>query len=493
MSKPDTPWYARRMRRPTRVFAVGSAGLALMAFFQPAAMFPFVFVALCPLFYRLAEKDVRPFRCGYGFGLAYGLGQLLWIGQLTFKWTGSPGLAIVPVAAAVPLYALYFGLAGWLIARCWRLRLPWLIPVVWAGVEVFRSYIPVFAFPWGLIASPLCRAPWLIQSAHYFTIFGVGALVALVNVVACRLLQLEKFAQVRAMAAVAAACVLVPFGLSLLPEKGTPMAVTSGQIGLDLAFAGRDSQGGQTDMTPLVGKAVDALERAALNENSLLLVLPEGLMYAGSDNPPRPPFRLRPDLPMIFGGQRGEGVTYQSAFAYDDGRWSVADKTRLVIFGEFVPRWIPFLDQFHLAKEDLSAGGRLRALPVGGMTVGPLLCFEGLFPDLAYRQTLNGAQVLAVMSMDDWFMGSSAPDQLRDGSIWRAVETGLPLVRAATTGYSLICDGHGNVLGELPLHSQGALTRIIRVPPPHAVWWLPVFPLLSLLACAFVSLTRPRT
>jgi apolipoprotein N-acyltransferase len=152
---------------------------------------------------------------------------------------------------------------------------------------------------------------------------------------------------------------------------------------------------------------------------------------------------------------------HQSAFAYD-GKWSYADKTRLVIFGEYVPfrEYLPFLDSFRLPGGDLTPGDRVKALSV----VGPILCFEALFPDVALQQQVNGARLLAVMSIDDWYMGTNAPEQLRAASIWRAVECGLPLVRSAGLGFTLACNSRGRVIAEAPLGEQVPLRVELRVP-----------------------------
>src|SRR6185436_20490735 len=95
--------------------------------------------------------------------------------------------------------------------------------------------------------------------------------------------------------------------------------------------------------------------------------------------------------------------------------------------------------------------------------VGPLICFEGLFPDLAYRQATNGARLLTVISIDDWYMGTAAPEQLRSAAVWRAVETDLPLARAASLGYSLAVDQRGRIMNQapikegVPLHAEFAI------------------------------------
>ena len=144
------------------------------------------------------------------------------------------------------------------------------------------------------------------------------------------------------------------------------------------------------------------------------------------------------------------------------------DKTRLVIFGEFVPgrSWLPFLKSFNLPSGDLSAGATVQALDTSGIRVGPVICFEGLFPDIAMKQRMNGAQLLAVLSVDDWYMGTGAPEQLRSGSVFRAIETGLPLVRSASQGYSMVVDPRGHVITEAPLTKPQAITLDLPLPNP---------------------------
>jgi apolipoprotein N-acyltransferase len=127
----------------------------------------------------------------------------------------------------------------------------------------------------------------------------------------------------------------------------------------------------------------------------------------------------------------------------------------------------------------------VRSMDLGGLRVGPLLCFEGLFPDLSYRQALNRAQFIAIMSDDDWFMNSSAPQQLREASIWRAVETGLPVVRVGSLGYSLACNAKGVLIATVPLGRSEALTTAIPLARPNPwIILLPAFP----VCCIVVTL-----
>ncbi len=221
-----------------------------------------------------------------------------------------------------------------------------------------------------------------------------------------------------------------------------------------------DSQARDNQIAMRVAK----LEEQAFADHSTLLILPEGLVEGG-DFPPNPPFPLPSDPPILFGATRGRNPAYQSAILYRRGRWSYADKSRLVVFGEYVPGrdFLPFLKDFNLPSGDLAPAEKVSAMHVGRLTVGPMICFEGLFYDVAHAQSENGSQVLAVMSIDDWYMGSAAPEQLRDACAWRAMETGLPVVRAASLGYTLMVDQRGRVIGELPLGVSDSLTGDVPV------------------------------
>lgn len=438
--------------------ALLSAALCLAAF-PPLNLGLLVFVAWVPWLLALRAGDGRVgFRSGLVYGFVYLLGQMAWLPTLVKNWTGSPALAIVPWVLAALIGQFYFGLAGWLMARSYRQGLLWLVPVAWAGVEVLRSYIPVLAFPWGLAAFPLWPYPVLIQHAFLGTIVLVGAWVILSNVLIAELIAQPSLRTIRPGLMVWVILLLaswVRFGT--VPE-GRTKAVTIGQPGVDLAFV--DS--GTEDR--LRSAIAEIMARATLQRPSFV-VLPEGIARVPTLGHPEVEF-AQPGLPaVLFGGQRGSGPTYQSAFAYD-GDWSIADKTRLVVFGEFVPGrgWLPFLDQFQLPAGDLTAAEKLSQVEVSGLRVGPLLCFEGLFWDLADRHSRAGAQMLAVLAIDDWYVGTPAPDQLAANAVWRAVETGLPTVRAASLGYSMAVDARGRILARAPFGQTAALRVELSVP-----------------------------
>lgn len=451
-------WKASTIRLFATYWPPVASALLALGCFPPLNLGLVAFAAWVPWLLQLRTADGRTaFRTGLAFGFVFLLGQMAWLPVLTRNWTGSLSLALVPWLLAALVGQFYFGLAGWLMARSYRVGLL-AVPVAWAGVEVLRSYVPVLAFPWGLAGFPLWPYPVLIQHAHFGTIVLVGAWVLLANVLFTELLAKTHPMRLRTPVLIWVLLLLVSWVRFGVPVQGRTVAVTIGQPGVNLAFTDDSTE------ERVRAAILDLLAMAAL-QRSAFTVLPEGLVRVPTLGEPSVEF-AQPGLPpVLFGAQRGNGPVYQSAFAYD-GRWSIADKTRLVVFGEFVPGrdWIPYIDRFRLPSGDITAGEKLSQVNLAGTKVGPLLCFEGLFWDLADRHARAGAQMLAILAIDDWYIGTPAPDQLAANAVWRAVESGLPTVRAATLGWSMAIDPRGRILARAPFGQRTAL-RVELVTP----------------------------
>jgi apolipoprotein N-acyltransferase len=461
-----------------------SAALFLLAF-PPFNLGLLAMVALVPWLVSLRKTDGKQaWRSGYCLGFLLGLGQLYWIGVLGGRWTGSLILGVFPWVLAAAIFALYFAWTGVLVQRAWSWEKPWLIPLAWVGIEVFRSFVPVFAFPWAVLAEPLWLYLPFIQSAWIGTIYLVSAWAVLCSVLVAMAIEGDAFRRLRPLL-YAFVAILFGSGLRYAVDDPTDVVrVKVGQPGVDMAF------GNPSEQPVKLARAIQPMLDAADRDGTQLVVLPEGISDA-RQMPPSTPFRVG-RTPVLFGARRGVDPTFQSAIGWDQ-RWKHVDKTRLVIFGEFVPgrTLFPFItDMFQLPAGDLSAGTEgVQSMDIAGTRVGPVICFESLFSDITYKQALNNARILAVLSIDDWYMGTAAPEQLRANTVWRAIETGLPTVRSASLGHSMAVDGRGRLLARVPLKQTASFTVDLPVPRKRTVFLLsPLFPALALLGAAVLTI-----
>lgn len=436
--------------------------------FPPLELSLLVFVALVPWLASLRSVTGRDaLKSGWWFGFLFFLHQMFWVIQFVHQWTGSYLLASLPWILSAMLAGMFYAPVGWLIQRCWKTGWVWMIPLVWAGGEAFRAYVPALAYPWGILATPLYVFPQFVQHAAFGTIFLVSAWAVVPSMLLALLVKPvpEGFRgpspalQFRLAMLWVAILVLSPIRYANTPE-GIAKTVSVGQLGIDQAFWPDDRVRRELD------EAGPELVATAMAQGSDLLVLPEGFAVGGPYIPPESPLGPSPMIPVVFGGNRWEGDDrFQTAYAYD-GEWSYANKTRLVIFGEYVPfrEHLGFLGAFNLPAGDLVASDVLDVVTTRDVRIGAMLCFEGLFPDLASRHSANDAQLLAVMSIDDWFAGTQAPAQLMSSTVWRSIESGLPLVRSASTGYTMATDARGRVLAVAPWGERLALRVELTIP-----------------------------
>jgi apolipoprotein N-acyltransferase len=199
---------------------------------------------------------------------------------------------------------------------------------------------------------------------------------------------------------------------------------------------------------------------------------------------------LQPGQTLITGGYRTQpapagayapdGVIYHNSLvALSRGVAGLAvtglyDKHRLVPFGEYLPldRELAPLGVKQLVHlgQGFTPGPPPRPIsPPGVPSVQPLICYESLFPGLTHeaaaRAGVRPAWIVNV-SDDAWFGVTSGPWQHLNLASYRAIEEGLPMVRATPTGVSAIVDGYGRTLPGKRL-GQGAYGVIDAPLPPQ--------------------------
>ncbi len=177
---------------------------------------------------------------------------------------------------------------------------------------------------------------------------------------------------------------------------------------------------------------------------------------------------------LITGGMRAVNSTERtlanSIFVLDDltDIHGFYDKFHLVPFGEYMPfrKWLP-LDKIVPILSDIYAGDGIKTLPVlNTLSVGMLVCYEVIFSGQVVDKAHRPAWIFNATN-DGWYGISFGPYQHLAMAQTRAIEEGLPLVRAANTGISAVIDPMGRILKQLDLGKEGVVDHDLpmAIPP----------------------------
>ncbi|MDE2006155.1 MAG: apolipoprotein N-acyltransferase, partial [Rhodospirillales bacterium] len=153
------------------------------------------------------------------------------------------------------------------------------------------------------------------------------------------------------------------------------------------------------------------------------------------------------------------------------------DKWHLVPFGEYQPDWFPLPIQVVPGGGFAPGPGPRTLTPPGLPPIGPLICYEAIFPGQIVAPGTRPALLVNVTN-DAWFGRSTGPRQHFLAARLRAIEEGLPLLRAANTGISAVIGPRGRVHARLGLGKRGVVVapipgRLAAPPFARIGLWLP--------------------
>jgi apolipoprotein N-acyltransferase len=481
-ASPET-WDLSRAERVG--LAVGSGLLSALAF-PPWDLGSIAFVGLTPLF--LSLEGTTPWQAawlGYAGGLTFYLATIWWVIN-TMTTYGQMPLALSLVAllllsGVLAGYTAAFG--GLLVAGRRRLGFsrgiePLLAAVLWVALEFLRAHL-FSGFPWALFGTSQYRQPTVRLLAAALGVYGISALLVLVNgSVACVLgvclKRPERGARWRATllpVSLAALAVLATVGYARLlwrdPTGGAPIRVGLVQGNIDQSLKwDRSYQAATLDV-------YERLTRRVAAEKPALIVWPETAVPFFLRRQPELSARVyrltaETGIPLLTGSpDAGEdGRLYNSAFLLGgDGRIRGRyDKRHLVPFGEYVPlhQLFFFLDKLVVGIGDFGRGRRASVFSLDGTRFGVMICYEVIFPGEVRDFVRGGADFLVNITNDAWFGRSGAPYQHLAMAAMRAVENGTYLVRAANTGVSAVIAPTGAITAETGIFTEAALVGTIH-------------------------------
>jgi apolipoprotein N-acyltransferase len=171
----------------------------------------------------------------------------------------------------------------------------------------------------------------------------------------------------------------------------------------------------------------------------------------------------------------------------------VYDKHHLVPFGEYIPDWLPIPIKL-LPGTPLAPGAGPKTLRMPGVPpAGALICYEAIFPGQIVDEA-DRPDWLVNVTNDSWFGNSTGPRQHLAAVRARAVEEGLPIMRAANSGITAGFDAMGHELGRLDMNEQGVLLVALpgKLPPTLFARYGLILPIGLCLICLGFGLAADR-
>ncbi len=404
---------------------------------------------------------------GYGYllGFTFYGGVAYWMGVFAAnKIGGALGIVAWVLAAAIhsPLMSLFALLANSVSKQPPLVRL-FAIPAAWAAVEWFGE-LGTFGMGWGDLGYTQWHATPIIQITALGGVFILGYLIVLTSVAIA-----SRDKRSIAIAAVLVAAAFLWGKIASRPNPTVPkirVAAIQCDIDQDVDWAGRRPADPAYFYNTLA--VFDDLIGEAKRRGAIYAALPETSIPGYVQFDPELRHRVARwaranDVTLLAGGRyydlrtnRDQNVVFMvSPTGAVTGHYA---KTKLVPFGEYIPyrSVFAFLANLRVSINDIQAGTETQGpLTAGGLTVGPMVCFESTYSRFARRQAAQGASILTVVTDDAWFGRTAAARQHLAMSAIRAAETHRALVRAAATGVSAIFDSNGRMLSQLEWYKRG--------------------------------------
>jgi apolipoprotein N-acyltransferase len=467
--------------------------------FAPLGLWSLTLVALMLLLEFLARAGTLrgALVTGWVFGLGLFLVSLCWLPTaFTYQanmpaWLGWVGEVLLSAYLAV-----YPGLAcglAWRLGRAHRAGFVFVLAATWMLAEWLRgTLLTGFAWnPLGVIWLPLGVVSWM---ASWIGAYGLSSLTILVAGVLWLGVRWRWPVTVALAVAVGAA------SSWLGPARGTPEAagiavrIVQPNIGQDEKYDQDERNerlyatlSGKPGPVPRVllwpeGATLRLLEIEPQARADLAALLgPRDLLLIGGES-------------ITQGAKPSDDVYHNSVFALDHTgavRWRY-DKEHLVPFGEYLParailgrigisRLVPGESDFLRGP-----GPRTFSLPgffSGGapVTVGVQICYEIVFPGRVIDES-HRPSFLFNPSDDAWFGAWGPPQHLAQAQL-RAIEEGIPVIRATPNGISALIGAHGELMATLARHRSGVIDATLPAALPPTV-----FARLGLWSCALFGL-----
>lgn len=451
------------LRRNLRLLIAAMLGAVAAHGFAPANIPVLTFASLSGLLYLTRHSRTAP-----TFWIVTAYAGTMWM--VALRW----------LPKAFEMMDPPVGTAGWLALAAMSaiLSLFWSVPFALArefanrnpGSQLLATSslfalgewarsTSIIGFPWNPLGAIWLEVPAIVRSA---SVLGITGLSFATLLAAGLILQIVKHPRsVVASLGIIGAFVLLLGRLSVAPpDTAQQVALIQGNIPQAVKWDKNrlDEQVDiYLDLTASISSSAQGL-RIFWPEAAIPYVLEDRDAVLGEIGK-----ALRTG-DMLFAGALSRGVTggYTNSVYLIGARGRIHgryDKRILVPFGEYVP-FEPLLEALRLARyapgrHALAPGPAIPTIPLAGGEAGVAICFEATFPGFGSGFISRPAYIVNP-SNDAWFGPAGAPQHLAQARI-RALESGLPVLRATQTGISAIIRSDGSIAERLDSGVRGVL------------------------------------
>lgn len=483
------------MRTSTQIiYALVTSILVLFSF--PTVLFGWhapemgwmAWVALVPLIVAVRNESPRKaFLITFISAFVWFFASIYWVFRAMHTYGGLSSLTSVLVLILLTvIVSAYIALAPMLarfIEMRWRGEFIAWLAALWTALEFCRNYFPCNGFPWANIAMSQWRLLPVIQIADIVGIYGIIFLIVWTNACIVEVIYHIRGDEVKMLYLKVGITVLliaatIGYGEYRIYEAkaalfNTPhlkVGVVQGNIPQEIKWA--DDK--LVENVNVMRRGTKSLRDAAVD----LIVWPESAFpwQISTESSGIDPRALGFDkdelgrLPYLLLGaitRRPDDQYYNSAILFDakgkiEGKYH---KAHLVPFGEYVPYKKAFFFARKLTKPvgNFIEGESFVPLAAGSARLGPLVCYEDVFPEISRELVRHGANVLTNITNDAWYGVSSAPYQHMALSVFRAVENRRFLIRATNTGVSAIISPTGKAFMESAIFTPAVIVAPVGI------------------------------
>lgn len=494
----------QNMKGWRRYLVAFGIGLLAACALSPISGWPVLFIAVPMLVWlldgihshvpTLKARLIPAFATGWAFGAGYFGASLYWVGAAflvdadAFAWLMPLAVTAMPAGLA-----LFWGAAASLAICFWSggITRVFIFGAGFALLEWLRGHV-LTGFPWNAPAYATDALLPVAQSAHIIGMYGVNFLVLLWSA-APAVLADEADANAGFMirragflAVAISALAVFSYGKwrlkTVVEPQGVFMRIVQPNIAQKDKWRPENRKNIYQRYLEMTARPVK--DSGAGARTITHVIWPESALPALVDEQAGVRRQIAeaagPGAYTILGGLRRRsasgaasgGNIFNSVLVIDPAGNVVEryDKQKLVPFGEFLPL-ASFLEPLGLRKLVTLPGGFVagpgpRTLHVPGIPAfAPLICYEAIFPRALIARNDRPRWLLNVTN-DAWFGDTAGPYQHLAQAKMRAIEEGLPLVRAANTGISAVIDPLGRIESQLALGEQGLIDTDLPAPLP---------------------------